>query len=172
MARAILQRRWVYRNVEQPDGTREDATIGELFVEDDNGEVIFKSYTLENGGKSTDESGRDKRIVARKYRLKWHSSSKNKALGKKYSEFKLYDGRNQSIQLYTPELPSFEKRYILIHAGNYSMDTLGCILLGDTERNGFVFNSVDCVARFYRLCRDKLDLDKLELEIREKEAIE
>lgn len=170
--KAILQRRYEYSKIPQPDGSVEDVTIGELFVENDNGEVLFKCYTLENGGPSTDESGKDKRIMPRTYKLKWHSSSKNKGLAVKYPEFKNKDGRNKAIHLYTDELPSFEKRYILIHSGNYAKDTLGCILLGKTAGEGAIYYSIDATANFYKFVRDKLDINTLTLEVREKEVIE
>lgn len=164
----ILQRKKLYSRVLQPNNTYEDSTIGELTIKNDSGEVLYRAVTLENGGESTDESGKDKRIVAREYRLKWHNTSRNGYLRRLHPEFDKGNGRATSLQLYTPDLPSFEKRYILIHCGNFAQDTLGCILLGRKEDgNGNIIDSASKVAELYRLVRDQLNIDSLRLIVRE-----
>ena len=149
---ATLQRTTYFSKVKQPKGAVEDVTIGELTLADENGKVIFECATLENGAPSTDKSGLDKRIVAREYKLKWHNSTKNESVAKQYPQWRTADGRSKAPLLYTPELPNFESRYILIHCGNYAQDTLGCILLGEkgSGKGGVIANSVMTCHAFMR----------------------
>lgn len=51
---------------------------------------------------------------------------------------------------------------ILIHAGNYPRDTVGCILVGMNTKVGMVLNSRDCLARL---------LNKIQLAINSGEAV-
>lgn len=149
---ATLQRTQYFKDVKQPNGTVEDVTIGELVLADETGKVIFECATLENGAPSTDKSGQDKRIVARDYKLKWYNSTKNENLAKKYPQWRTADGRAKAPLLWTPELPSFEARCILIHIGNYAKDTEGCILLGEKGifKGGIIANSIMTCNAFQR----------------------
>ncbi len=165
----LLQRREYFRNVKQPKGKKEyeDATIGDLILTDENGKILFECVTLENGGESTDTPNQDKRIIARDYALTWFNSTKNKSVAKRYPEFITADGRSLALQLHTDELPSFSNRFILIHCGNYSCDTEGCILLGERDDGkGNISNSVITCAQFMRILK-QIGVENVRLTIKE-----
>lgn len=148
----------------------EPATIGKLEVIDTQAKnkVLATFYTCENGGPSTDTPMQDKRIVSRDYSLEWTDSSKNGSLAKKYPKYKI-GSRNKAILLTCDEvLKSFRNRRILIHVGNTSADTLGCILLGKTknEKMGWVSNSVEAVKEFFELI-EKIGINNCYLRIKE-----
>lgn len=168
----VLQRFKEVANVAKPNSTakKENATLGKLSVLDtkDKDKVLFKCFTLENGGASTDISGQDKRIVSRDYALEWTDSARNGNLAKKYPKFKR-GARNTAIWLNCDWiLPKFRARRILIHIGNYPQDTAGCILLGKScnEKQGWISNSVECVREFYELL-EKIDIKNCYLRILE-----
>lgn len=164
---ATLQRTAYFSAVKQPKGKNEDVTIGHLILtKDDDNEVLFECSTLENGAPSTDKSGLDKRIVARDYSLKWFDSTKNNNLAKRYKEFQRPNNRSLAIQLHTNEVQGFDKRYILIHIGNYAQDTEGCILLGEGGKGGIVSNSIMICSQFMRICQD-IGLENITLKILE-----
>lgn len=148
----------------------ENSTLGMLEVIDlEKKTIIFKCYTCENGGESTDIANKDKRIVARDYNIEWTDSSKNSTLAKKYPKFKCANGRNKAILITCDSVMlSFRDRRILIHIGNYPQDTLGCILLGKTKslQNGWVSNSIECVKEFYELI-EKIGVENCFLRILE-----
>ena len=139
----ILQRIKAFSNIKKPKcGTIEGSTLGEFIVFNDKNERVLSCYSIENAGPSTDKSGLDRRIVARDYKLYWTDSSV--ALPKKY-------GR-KCVSLYTDALPSFIKRRIHIHIGNYPQDSLGCILLNYRSLgNGVGSESNKAVEDFYDL---------------------
>lgn len=174
-----LQRKEYYKGVRQKDGTIEDATIGNVTITDNNGVVIWRCFSLENGGDSTDESGKDKRIVARDYSLRWSSSNMNKSLARKYPQWArtsqlgkelVKDGTTSEavvIWLNTNEVPHFNKRRILIHIGNTSKDTLGCILLGySNPKNGTIGQSADCIKSFFEKIKE-IGIENTILKIKE-----
>ena len=159
---ATIQRNAYFSKVKQTNGTSEDATIGILEIKSPEGVIIWRCFTLENGGDSTDKSGQDKRIIARDYNLRWTSSNTNKALAKKYPKWARKSVRGDelvkdgttgeaiAIWLTTDEIQGFNQRRILIHSGNESSHTNGCILLGNkNNKNGTIGDSVDCVREFF-----------------------
>lgn len=160
MLKVIVQREKEYENIKYPAAQNKvsSSTIGTLKVVNEDNKEIFNCFTLENIGPSTDESGKDKRIVARKYNLEWTSTSI--PLPSKYT------GRGLLLTC-DKELPSFRNRRILIHIGNYDADTLGCLLLGNKDgKNGVIFESTDAVLKFYDLV-SKYGAENFELEIKE-----
>ena len=167
MLTIILQRKKEYKDVKWKDQKPEDATIGELIVENEGGEIIFKCVTCENGGPSTDTPNQDKRIVAREYSLEWTDSSTNGATAKAYPKWKAKNGRNVAVWLKTASLPSFANRRVLIHSGNAPTHTLGCVLIGYVDSgNGTIANSSACVNDFFLLL-EKYGIENFRLIIKE-----
>lgn len=164
--KCILQRVKEFDSVQKraDDCTKEPSTIGKFEVYAENGKCVLECYCVENGGESTDTPNLDKRIVAREYKLKWTTTSI--ALPRKYKNKDKKTG--QGLLLYTDELPSFEKRRILIHIGNYPQDTLGCLLLCKywNGKTGYANNSTLAVEAFYDLVA-KEGVENFTLEIRE-----
>lgn len=131
--------KWTRKGVELK---RENSTIGNVEVYKD-GKIIYKCYSCENGGQSTDERGWDRRIVARQYGL--YETTSNVSLPKEY--------KPRCISLYTDNLPSFKSRRIHLHIGNAPQDTEGCILFGEVDnKNGTIGTSTVAVKKIYDLC--------------------
>ena len=104
------------------------ATLGTLSIDDVTTDPI---YTLENPLRATDK---DNRIPAGEYLCKPFS-------GTKYKD--VYEVTNVK-----------GRTAILIHAGNYEEDTLGCILIGSrqvTSPKPAVLDSKMCFQRFRSL---------------------
>lgn len=172
----VLQRIKEYQKVVTPKSSKiEDSTIGTFKMFED-GKEIFSCFCCENIGPSTDASGTDKRIMPRTYYFKWYDSSKNGPLAKKYPEYNSKTpGRYKALLLFTPELPSFEGRYILIHTGNGPAHTAACLLLGLNDyKNGTIGGSVQAVYKFFKQVEKAVangaELSKIPLEVREIEA--
>lgn len=75
-------------------------------------------------GPSTAQRNQDRRIPAGVYTLKWHNSPRF--------------GRMLPL-LYNNLVPA--SRYILIHSGNHSGHTEGCLLVGTSKSENFVGGS-------------------------------
>lgn len=131
-------------------------TVGELNVYDNNDELIFNCVTLENP-----EIG----------------CTPNMDLAVPFGLYNVTDRwsnrfsprfNHNVLHIHNEEVPY--KRYILLHNGNYSKDTLGCILLGKTiarDENGkavAISNSVATMKNFYNII-DRYELKDSTLEI-------
>ena len=104
------------------------ATLGTLTIDDVKTDPI---YTLENPKRATDK---DSRIPAGIYKCKPYSGTKYKDV------YIVLDVPNRSA--------------ILLHAGNFERDTLGCILLGNKftlKPEPAVLESKKCFERFRSL---------------------
>lgn len=159
-------------SVKKPNSTApaEPSTLGRLEVIDteNKDKVLYTCYTCENGGPSTDASGKDKRITSRDYSLEWTDSARNGSVARKYPKFKRGE-RNLAVWVTCDEvLPYFRNRRILIHAGNYPQDTLGCILLGKSKNTqaGWVSNSVEAVREFFEIL-EKIGIENTYLRVME-----
>ncbi len=140
---------------------KEDSTLGSVILEDVNGKELWKGYSLENIGPSTDTPNQDRRIVAREYQLEWTATTKN-------SNSKLGKFRNKALLVTCKELPSFRHRRILIHTGNYPQDTEGCILLGKgvDKKQGIILKSVDAINELFAIL-EKLSIKEVSLKVEE-----
>lgn len=137
-----------YVGIRKPRKTKiEGATIGELLIKDTKNNILFKCFTLENEGSSTDTPRQDKRIMPRSYRLEWTNTSVTLPHE--------YKGRGLLLTC-DSILPKFRDRRILIHIGNYPQDTEGCLLLGKADnRNGTISQSTIAVKQFYDIIKEK-----------------
>lgn len=120
---------------------KETYTIGRLYVD---GEYICD--TIED--KVRDIKIQNKTAIPYgRYKVAMNYKSPKYSNFDKYKWAKEYDG-------YLPRLidvPEFDG--ILIHVGNTSLDTSGCLLVGENKEKGKVINSV---ATFNRLMKDYL----------------
>lgn len=156
----ILQRLKEFKAVRDLVGRVEPSTLGQIDLINDEGEIMFRGFTCENGGESSDESGKDKRIIAREYSLEWTKTQRN-------SNSKLGEFKNVALWLKTKDLPSFANRRILIHIGNFPSDTLGCILVGESMSNkGYINSSVNAIKRLFYKLKD-YDVSKIPLIVKE-----
>lgn len=181
----IIKRTDEYKEVSKYDkdgnkiGKDEGSTIGVLTLYNDKGESLFTCFTLENSGPSTNESGKDRRILPGEYGLKWTFSTTNGSLSK-YHEYwkkskhvqKVSDGTKGpylALGLTSKVLPKFESRRILLHVGNYPQDSLGCILLGMINPcDGTIRGSVNAVKYLFEQL-EEVDLNKIKVYIEEKD---
>lgn len=165
----VLQRLWQVANVKKPDSDRvEDATVGYMTAFTDVGGKLMPvhaCYTIENGGQSSKERNKDRRIMPGKYQLR---VSKTKVpLPREYVGF--------GYQLIDLMDANFADRRIFIHAGNYPQDTEGCILLQSTydtsENPGSGRGSMRAVKTMYDLfAKFTKSSYSLTLEIRDESA--
>lgn len=130
---------------------KKDYTIGKLYIDD-----VYFCDTLEDSVRDLNKNGKfdngEKKIYSQTaipygtYEVKWTYSPRFKK--------------------YTPQLmnvPSFEG--IRIHAGSYSKDTEGCILLGENKKVGMVLNSRVTINKFYPIIKDACSKGKVTIEI-------
>lgn len=138
--------------------TGKTCVIGKFKVFDDNDELLFQCFSLEEDKEGL-ESGKDLRIPAGVYSLKRHSPSRFEKTLREIT------GKNDSemINVYNENVPS--SRAILIHWGNTDKDTEGCILLGMEKSSESVSNSRLACKKFYDLMYNQ-DLSKIKLEIK------
>lgn len=123
----------------------EDSMIGLLRVLNQDNKVLFQCFTLENAGQPTDNSGKDKPIVERDYKLEWSDTSVTVPS----------DYKPQGLLLTCDDiLPKFRDRRILIHVGNTARHTLGCVLLGNkVHSNGSIEESAVACGKFYDIVK-------------------
>ena len=133
-----------------------DSTSGMLFDVTD-GRRRFLCYTLEDEHREDKVAG-ETRIPAGEYRLTLRTEG---------GFHKRYAHRFQTIHkgmLWVRDVPGFE--YILIHCGNTDENTMGCLLLGDSQennqvkRNGWIGHSTRAYFRVYPYVAAALDRDE------------
>lgn len=195
---ATLQRIKEYSNITHTDNalrkvTTEGSTIGRFILKDENGAELFKCYSLENAGESTDKERLDKRIMPREYRVKWSFTGTSQGLRVKgnfradalglssaafFEKYKdIVDSKhhrclewgfkNLGLLLWVESRPAFENRSIFIHNGNYPQDTKGCILLGyGADDRGIINDSSRCIEDFNNLIL-KLGAENIRLIVKE-----
>lgn len=167
MYKILLQRLFQVENVKKKNSNKiESSTIGVLRLLDSDNKDIYRCITIENGGVSSKESNKDRRIMPDTYALGWSSTRVSLPDG--------YKGRGILLK-YHSKLSKvidskFDSRRIFIHVGNYPQDTEGCILLNksyDFAKNpGFGILSTAAVSEFYFLI-DKIDINNVVLKIQD-----
>lgn len=136
----------------------ETSTLGEVTIIDEENNILYKCYSVENGGPSTDKPNKDKRIVARDYQLKQRYT--NVTLPAKYNKIGLW--------LINPTDSTFADRYIMFHIANGPQDVEGCIGFGTELSNtkGLVNNSKVAVTNLYD-CILKYGIENFYVKIKE-----
>ena len=116
-----------------------ESTLGLLFIDDK-----FESYTLEDGFRFAKIKG-ETRIPNGEYKIELR---KEGGFHNRYkSKYSFHQG-----MLHVKYVPGYE--YILIHSGNTSDHTAGCLLIGDTANDntkdkGFIGKSRDAYKDLY-----------------------
>ena len=115
---------------------KKDYTIGKLYIDD-----VYFCDTLEDAVRDLNKNG------------KFDNGEK-----KIYSQTAIPHGTYEVM-----DVPQFEG--IRIHAGSYSKDTEGCILLGENKKVGMVLNSRVTINKFYPIIKDACSKGKVTIEI-------
>lgn len=83
-----------------------------------------------------------------------------------YGKYEVVWAYSPRFKRYTPRLLNVNSfSGVLIHAGNTSKDTDGCILLGQNKAIGKVINSKEFVNKLYPIIKNACQKGKVELEI-------
>ncbi|WP_286983976.1 DUF5675 family protein [Haliea sp.] len=118
--------------------SQDDFTSGLLF-DITNGRE-FLAYTLEDEYREKKVKG-ETRIPSGTYKITLRTTGGFHArYTKKYGD--MHKG-----MLWVRDVPNFE--YILIHTGNTDEHTAGCLLVGDTQKDGFTGASTSAYKRIY-----------------------
>lgn len=114
-----------------------DGTVGEFLLKNDDQKVLLRGYTLEPAGPDTVTPNKDRRIPAGVYGAIWSFSP---------------SFQETLPLLFNDVVP--KSRRILIHAGNYPKDTLGCILLGSSFNGEGVMQSKKKMSEFLNIAKN------------------
>lgn len=164
------------------DEKGEYSTIGDFSITDESGKTIFKCYSVENDAPSSDESGKDHRIMPREYKLQWNytrtsvakvgfrnvnfDKTKDKVKEVYHARYKDYGFKNLGIQLINDSVKGFNDRWIFIHIANSGKDIEGCIGLGYSLLDYGVGQSTKAIQDFYDIV-SKSNIKDFTLEIKD-----
>ena len=167
---------------DKQDSKGELSTIGNFYILDSDGKEVFRCYSVENNAPSSDESGKDHRIMPRIYSLQWNFTKTSvakegfrnvdfesvTALVKEsyYSRYHDFHSKHLGIQLITDEVKGFNERWIFIHIANSGKDIDGCIGLGYSLTEIGVAQSTQATQDFYNLVHNS-NISDFTLEIKD-----
>ncbi len=118
--------------------SQEDFTSGLLFDVTDGRK--FLAYTLEDEYREEKVKG-ETRIPSGTYKITLRTT------GGFHGRYTKKYGSMHKGMLWVRDVPNFE--YILIHTGNTDEHTAGCLLVGDTQKDGFTGASTSAYKRIY-----------------------
>jgi len=118
--------------------SQEDFTSGLLFDVTDGRK--FLAYTLEDEYREEKVKG-ETRIPSGTYKITLRTT------GGFHARYTKKYGSMHKGMLWVRDVPNFE--YILIHTGNTDEHTAGCLLVGDTQKDGFTGASTSAYKRIY-----------------------
>ena len=137
--------------------SEKDSTLGILMlVDDETDKKDFLCFTLEDEKRETKVYG-ETRIPEGTYQIEYR---KEGGYHNKYT--KRFPNIHRGM-LHITNVPNFE--YILIHCGNTTEHTHGCLLVGDVisqnvSKEPFLGQSSNCYKRIYPIIADVLDSQK------------
>ena len=137
--------------------SEKDSTLGLLFlVNDETNKKDFLCFTLEDEKREVKVYG-ETRIPEGTYQVKYR---KEGGYHNKYT--KRFPNIHRGM-LHITDVPNFE--YILIHCGNDTSHTDGCVLVGDVisqnvSKEPFLGQSSNCYKRIYPIIADILESQK------------
>ena len=137
--------------------SEKDSTLGILMlVDDETDKKDFLCFTLEDEKRETKVYG-ETRIPEGTYQIEYR---KEGGYHNKYT--KRFPNIHRGM-LHITNVPNFE--YILIHCGNDTSHTHGCLLVGDVisqnvSKEPFLGQSSNCYKRIYPILADILDSQK------------
>lgn len=150
-------------------------------INDETGEILFSGVGCSPKGPSTEQSGKNQRILPGEYTLTFTDSARNGSLKKFYPQWnskeffnkypqyiftKGYADRN--VTVWIQKNKEFNNRRILIHIGNSYRDSLGCYLLGKWRNVNkmTVSDSTKAINEFYTILL-KVGIENVKLIIKE-----
>lgn len=137
--------------------TQKNSTLGLLFlINDETNKKDFLCFVLEDEKRETKVYG-ETRIPEGTYKIKYR---KEGGYHNKYSK-RFADIHRGMLQIM--DVPNFD--YILLHCGNVTDDTNGCLLVGDVisqniDKEPFLGQSTTAYTRIYPQLADILDSQK------------
>ena len=137
--------------------SEKDSTLGILMlVDDETDKKDFLCFTLEDEKREVKVYG-ETRIPEGTYQIKYR---KEGGYNNKYT--KRFPNIHRGM-LHITDVPNFE--YILIHCGNDTSHTHGCLLVGDVisqniSKEPFLGQSSNCYKRIYPILADILESQK------------
>jgi hypothetical protein len=133
----------------------ENCTHGSLFINNN-----WSCFTLEDIFRQQKLQGKT-RIPAGRYKIKYRLEGR---FFENYSvKFKDDEDVNFRGMFEICDVPNY--KYILIHIGNSSADTEGCILVGMDRRDSQILNSTIAYKKIYNVIADALDNEDVYIDI-------
>tara|TARA_Y100001937_G_scaffold120083_1_gene176745 strand:- start:1024 stop:1503 length:480 start_codon:yes stop_codon:yes gene_type:complete len=137
--------------------SKKDSTLGLLFlINDETNKKDFLCFTLEDEKREVKVYG-ETRIPKGTYKIEYRKE------GGHHNKYKKrFEGIHRGM-LHILDVPNFT--HILVHCGNDTSHTHGCLLVGNVisqniDKEPFLGQSTDCYKRIYPIIADILDSQK------------